>query len=465
MDSAVFLNLALMGVLLLGSVAFAAAETALLSLNRVEARRLAEGHSLVAPAFQAWLAHPNRILTTILVGNNTVNIMASFLAAHLADRLARNFDYSPAMAGLLMSLGVTLIIVVFGEVIPKVTARTFPHQTALSLILPVYLFDRLISPFTWILNALVRRFVPKQDAAVSQVTEEDIKLWIEMGVKQGTIEEEEDQMIRSIFKFSDKRVRDVMIPRTDMVAVDLQTPIESIVDLAVQTGYSRLPVYKANRDNIVGIIHTRDLLSVWKHRDLIVLHDILRQPYFIPESMKVDRLMEQFQRGKMHIAIVVDEYGGTAGLVTLEDLIEEIIGDIRDEHEPLEEEKTIVRNEDGSFNVEASTPLDEVNQALGIKLEPKGEVASLGGYLVELAGNVPRKGRILSDNQAEFTILEADARKIDKARVVKLEFPAEKKEPPKRPRKKKTNSEEAALVGSAPEVPPEKAPPPPETAE
>jgi magnesium and cobalt transporter len=177
-------------------------------------------------------------------------------------------------------------------------------------------------------------------------------------------------------------------------------------------------------------------LSVWKHRELIVLQDILRPPFFVPASMPVDRLLREFQKGRFHMAVVVDEYGGTAGVVTLEDLVEEIIGDIRDEHE-VEEEKPIVRNEDGSYTVEAGAPLDKVNEIMGLKLEPKGKVASLGGYVVELAGKVPKKGRSLSDDQAEFTVIEADARKIDKIRVVKLEAIPPKPETPKKARKKK----------------------------
>jgi Mg2+/Co2+ transporter CorC len=206
-------------------------------------------------------------------------------------------------------------------------------------------------------------------------------------VKLGTIEAAERRMIDSIFRFSDKKVGDVMLHRTDMTSIDLASPIESVVDLAVQTGYSRIPVFKGNRDNIVGVLHTRDLLSVWKHRELIVLHDVVRPPFFVPKSMPVDHLLREFQKGRFHMAIVVDEYGGTAGVVTLEDLVEEIIGDIRDEHE-AEEEKPIVRNEDGSFTVEAGTPLEKVNEIIGMRLVPKGEVAKSGG----LCGGTGRQG-------------------------------------------------------------------------
>lgn len=437
LEVSLVIHLALILVLLLLSLAFSATETSLLCLSKAQANQGAERGGLLGRAFQAWVRTPNHLLTSILVGNNTVNILASFLAAHLAESLAEANAWDPIWTGAAMSVTLTVTIVVFGEVLPKVSARTFPARISGWMIVPLYLFDRLIAPFTWVLNVFVRLLLPRAESSASLVTEEDIKLDLEMGVKLGTIEAAERRMIDSIFRFSDKKVGDVMLHRTDMTSIDLASPIESVVDLAVQTGYSRIPVFKGNRDNIVGVLHTRDLLSVWKHRELIVLHDVVRPPFFVPKSMPVDHLLREFQKGRFHMAIVVDEYGGTAGVVTLEDLVEEIIGDIRDEHE-AEEEKPIVRNEDGSFTVEAGTPLEKVNEIIGMRLVPKGEVASLGGYVVELAGKVPKKGRILSDDQAEFSVLEADARKVDKIRVVKLEvLPTPRKEAPKKIRKKR----------------------------
>lgn len=437
LEYSVLLHLGLIGVLLAASIAFSAAETSLLSLSKAQASLGAERSGLVGKAYLAWVKTPNHILTTLLVGNNGVNVLASFLAAHLAEILAVHYEWSPVWTGAAMSLAMAAAIVAFGEVIPKVTARTFPQKVSGLLVVPLYLLDRSMVPFTWALDLLVKVVVPRSaDASASLVTEEDIKLDLEMGVKLGTIEAGERKMIDSIFRFSDKKVSDVMLPRTDMTCADLGAPIEAVVDLAVQTGFSRIPVFKGNRDNIVGVLHTRDLLSVWKHRELIVLHDVLRPPFFVPATMPVDKLLREFQKGRFHMAVVVDEYGGTAGVVTLEDLVEEIIGDIRDEHE-AEEEKPIVRNEDGSFTVEAGTPIGKVNEALGLALEPKGEVASVGGYVVELAGKVPKKGRILADAQAEFTVLEADARKVDKIRVVKIEALPPKQETPRKPRTRK----------------------------
>ncbi len=339
-----------------------------------------------------WHDHPNRVLTAILIGNNTVNIAATTLVAYMAIEYADLYHFSRVAAGTVASVAVTFVLVVFGEAIPKITARS--HSTAMAswLIIPIYLFDRLLTPLTWAFGKFVALLLPRLgQASLVQVTEEDVKQLIEIGQKAGTIQEEEQKMIDSIFKFTDTQVKEVMIPRTDMFCVDIATPLEKLLDLVVQNGYSRVPVYKGNADNIVGIIHTRDLLSIWKNHDLIVLQDLLRKPYFVPESMRVDRLLREFRRGRFHLAIVVDEYGGTAGLVALEDLVEEIVGEIRDEHE-AEEDKAITRLEDGSWVVEADVALDEVNEVLGLSLTPKGDAASLGGYLMEtLGGKSPQK--------------------------------------------------------------------------
>jgi CBS domain containing-hemolysin-like protein len=215
--------------------------------------------------------------------------------------------------------------------------------------------------------------------------------------------------------------------------------LDVLVDQIIQNGYSRMPVYKGSLDNIVGIINTRDLLSIWKNRDLIVIKDLIHKPYFAPETMSVDRLLREFQRGKIHMAIVVDEFGGTAGLVTLEDLVEEIIGEIRDEYDV--DEQVLEKKEDGSWIAEAGVSLDEVNDTLGIHLAPMGDVSSLGGYVTEKTGRVPRMHRIIEDKEAVFTVLEANDKKVIRVKIVKREVPLPESEPkvtvaPKRRKKR-----------------------------
>ena len=402
MDSNLLLHLIIFTVLIFISAFFAAVETSLLSLPRPALERYVQGKGLLSLAFKEWQDHPNRILTAILFGNNAVNTIATTLAAYTGVRLAEIHQWNQAETATIVSILVTIVIIVFGEVIPKITGRSHAVVSAPLLVVPIYLFDRLLTPLSWVLGQVVGRIFPSfGQSAVALVTEEDIKHMIEVGQKEGTIHEDEKNMIQSIFKFTDTRVSEVMIPRTEMYSIDLDTSVEALTDSFIQHGYSRVPVFKGNRDNIVGIIHTRDLLTLSRNRELILLHDLLRKPYFVPETMRVDRLLHEFQRGRMHMAIVVDEYGGTAGLVTLEDLLEEIVGDIRDEHEG-EEESSIVKQEDGSYLVDASLPLDEVNEALGIHLTAKGLVNTLGGYLVERAGRVPKKGRVVEGSGSDL---------------------------------------------------------------
>ena len=431
-----------LGVLVIVSMFFSAVETCLLSLPRPVAESKAKGTGLLSLAYWEWLNHPNRILTTILLGNNIMNIAATTLVAFMAVHEADVHSWSRTLTGTLASVAITFVLIVFGEAIPKVTGRIYSIKAADWLIVPIYVIDRLMMPVTWSLARTVNRFFPKLgQSAVSSVTEEDVKHLIEMGQQAGTIQEEEKKMIHSIFKFTDTKVGEVMVPRTEMFIVDIQTPLDKLLDLVIHNGYSRVPVYKGTRENIVGMLHSRDLLSIWKHRELIVLQDLLHKPYFVPETMRVDRLLREFQRGKMHLAIVVDEYGGISGLVTLENLLEEIVGDIRDETDS-DEEKAILKQEDGSWIIEAGVPLNDVNDAVGINLVPKGEVTSLGGYLNEKCGRVPKKGRVVQDREAVFSILEASDRKVSKVKVVKRETPLpEKKEPVAgRPKKRKSKT-------------------------
>ncbi len=425
MDLYLAFNLIVLVFLLMCSMFFSAVETSLLSFPKAMIQQRAEEPGLLGSAFRAWREHPNRLLTTMLISSNGITIAATTLVAYVAVHVAEANGWNLVLTGTATSAAITVIIVVFCEVIPKVVARSASIRVATLLIIPLYFVDKLMTPFTWVLVKGLSRFMHKVGpaASVSQVTEEDIKQMMEIGEEAGTIEEEEKEMIDSIFRFSDTQVNKVMVPRTQMVCVDINTNLDQLVDIILLNGYSRMPIYKGTLDNIVGIINTRDLLAIWKNRELIILKDLAHKPYFVPESMRVDRLLKEFQKGKIHMAIVVDEFGGTAGLVTLEDLIEEIIGDIKDEYDV--EDKLIVKQEDGSWIAEAAVSLNEVNEGLGLHLMPKGEVTSLGGYVMERTGKVPRKGLIIEDREAVYTVLEASDKKVTRLKIVKRAEPLE----------------------------------------
>jgi CBS domain containing-hemolysin-like protein len=425
MDLYIAFNLVVLVFLLLCSMFFSAVETSLLSFPKPMVQQRMEEPGLLGLAFREWHIHPNRLLTTMLIGNNGVNIASTTLVAYMAVHLSAVNGWSMVATGTVTSVLITFTIIVFGEVVPKVVARSASVRMASLLIIPLYFIDKLMTPFTWLLVKSIGRVLHRVGpaAAAAQVTEEDIKQMMEIGEEAGTIHEDEKEMIDSIFRFSDTPVNKVMIPRTQMVAVELSTNLDELVEIIIQNGFSRMPVYKGTVDNIVGVMNTRDLLAIWKNRELIILKDLIHKPYFVPESMRVDRLLKEFQKGKIHIAIVVDEFGGTAGLVTLEDLVEEIIGDIKDEYDV--EEKQVVKQEDGSWVAEAAVPLNEVNEMLGLHLAPKGEVTSLGGYVMERSGKVPRKGLIVEDREAVYTVLEASDKKVSRVKILKRAVPLE----------------------------------------
>jgi len=440
MDVYLALNLIILTGLLLISMFFSAVETSLLSFPKPLLQSHAERGGLLGVAFKEWQEHPNRILSSILIGNNASSVGATTLVAYMAVHLSQVNQWSLAVTGAVTSIAITFVIVVFCEALPKVVARSASTRMATLLVIPIFVFDKLMTPFTWALVQIFNRVLHKMGpSTVSQVTEEDIKQMMEMGQEAGTIQENEMNMIDSIFKFSDTKVNAVMIPRTEMVGVEINTNLDVLVDHIIQNGYSRMPVYKGSLDNIVGIINTRDLLAIWKNKDLIVIKDLLHKPYFAPETMRVDRLLREFQRGKIHMAIVVDEFGGTAGLVTLEDLVEEIVGEIRDEYDV--DEQVLEKKEDGSWVAEAGVSLDEVNDTLGIHLAPLGDVSSLGGYVTEKTGRVPKKNRVIEDKEAVFTILDASDKKVIRIKIVKREVPLPEPEPevavaPKRRKKR-----------------------------
>ncbi len=455
MDDYLFSHLIILMGLVLVSMFFSAVETAILSYPKLVLEGRAQEASLLGRSFKEWRDHPNRILTTILIGNNGVNIAASTLVAYMAVHYAEANHWSPAATGTIASVTLTVFIIVFAEALPKVTARANSIAVANWLIIPIYLFDKLVSPFTWALVHFMGMFLSRVGHPnVSLVTEEDIKQMIELGTEAGTIHEEEKKMMHSVLKFTDTKVNEVMVPRTEMFCVDVGTGLDKLLDLVVKNGYSRMPVFKGSLDNIVGIVNTRDLLAILKNKELIVLQDLLRKTYFVPETMRVDRLLHEFKRGNIHMAVVVDEYGGTAGLVTLEDLVEEIVGEIRDEYD-VEEEKPINKQEDGTWLIDAGVSLDEVNEALGVHLAPKGDVATLGGYLTERVGRMPRKGRVLDDREVVFTILDASDRKVNKVKALKREQPLPELEPeapapkPKKRKPKAVKPKEQAEGGDS----------------
>jgi putative hemolysin len=377
-------------VLLVGGAAFfAASEAAIVSVGRIRARALMEKKVRGSTRLQHLIEERNRTLTSVLIGSTVVLLAADSLATYLF------IVWGVPHAAIWSTVVMTIVILLLGEILPKTVAVSSGDRTALRLAPFLSLTTRILSPLTsaflWMTNALVRIF-GGQPHAGPYVTEEDIKTLVNVGVEQNVLEEQERELIHSIIEFGDTIVREVMTPRTDMVTVSVTSSPRRALDLVIAEGYSKLPVYDETVDNIIGVVHDRELLIALSNGTLATtsLRALMRPVTHVPENKRVAELLREMQRGKYSLAIVLDEYGGTAGLVTMEDLLEEIVGEIRDEHDEGEEEP-IVKIDEHESVVEAGTNIEDVNAALGIEL-PHEEFETIGGFTVGLFGRLPREG-------------------------------------------------------------------------
>jgi len=381
-------------VVFVGAAAFfAASEAAIVSVSRITARTFAEKGVPGGARLQKMLEDRNRTLTTILIANTFVLLATSGYATYVFVKLG--IPQAPLWSTLLT----TIVLLIFGEVLPKTLAVSNSSRAALRLSAPLKFFTWLLAPLTSGLlattNLIVRVFGGSPPHG-PYVTEDDIKTLVNVGVEQKVLEEGERELIHSIIEFGDTIVREVMTPRPDMVAVPVTAPPRRALDLVIADGYSKLPVFEETVDNVIGVVHDRELLIALANGTIATtpLRELMRSVAHVPESKRISELLREMQRGKYSLAIVVDEYGGTAGLVTMEDLLEEIVGEIRDEHDEGEEEP-IRKVADDETIVEAGTNIEDVNKALGLDL-PHEDFETIGGYTVGLFGRLPHEGEEIS---------------------------------------------------------------------
>lgn len=407
-------------IIFLVMIFFAGSETALTALSRIRIKRLIAEGIRATEGLSLWLQKPNRLLTTMLIGNGLAVIFASVLATSVALDFSFSYGWSQKLAVGYATAIVTILILVFGEIMPKTYARKNAEKISAICSEPLRRIAKLLSPLSQVLvvpaNLLIQVFGGKGLKGTPLFTTQEIGTLIEVGAREGALDDEEKRMIQSSLEFGETIVREVMVPRIDMQCVDINDEREEIFKKITEMQYSRVPVYRGNVDNIIGIVYTKDLLTALRNAELIIMEDLMRQAYFVPETKKISELLEEFRKGRMHLAIVVDEYGVTTGLVTIEDLIEEITGEILDEYDV--EEETIVKLADGTAIVYAKEDLDKINEELGLEL-PAGEFDSLGGLVVDLFGRVPRAEEEINFGNLKFVIQEADRRKIIKLKVVK----------------------------------------------
>jgi len=368
---------------------FAASEAAIVSVSRITARTLAEKNTPGAKRLLAMLEDRNRTLTSVLIANTFVLLATDSLATYLF--ILAGVPNAPLWS----TLATTVVLLIFGEILPKTLAVSSSARTALWLSRPLGVVTWFLTPLTaafLLTTNLIVRVFGGQPQHGPYVTEDDIKTLVNVGVEQNVLEEGERELIHSIIEFGDTIVREVMTPRTDMVTVPITAPARRALDLVIADGYSKLPVYEESIDNVIGVVHDRELLISLANGAIAAtpLRTLMRPVAHVPENKRISELLREMQRAKYSLAIVIDEYGGTAGLVTMEDLLEEIVGEIRDEHDEGEEEP-IRQVGEGETIVEAGTNIEDVNAALEIDL-PHEEFETIGGYTVGLFGRLPQEG-------------------------------------------------------------------------
>lgn len=401
-------------VLLFMSAFFSGSEIALFSSSRIRIRKLVEEGNKNAQVAKELLEHPNRLLATILVGNNVVNISATALATSLAITFFGS-------TGLGIATGVmTFLILVFGEITPKGFAAKNAVALALIVARPMQMLVNLLFPLVKLLTKLTNFMIKSLGGEPKEVspfiTEEEIKMLVEVGEEEGVIQKEEKEMIHGIFEFGDKLAREVMIPRIDMDAIAVSSTLEEALKATLKTRHSRLPVYEGSIDNVIGMLHFKDLLHLKERKYEGTIREIVRPVHYVPENKRLDELLKEFQETKMHMAVVVDEYGGTAGLVTLEDILEEIVGEILDEYDAIETNIQVL--DERTALVEAKTSVGEVNEALNINL-PEEDFETLGGLVFNKLGRIPSVGDKMRIKNITIAVEKMRGRRISKLKIRK----------------------------------------------
>lgn len=413
MDEVPLSMLFLLCLLLLLSAFFSSAETAYSSANKIRLKSYAdEGRKGAARALKI-TENFDQTLSTILVGNNLVNIAAATISAQLAMEI-----FGPSRGIFISTFVVTILVLVFGEILPKSLAKEFAESLSLKLSWVIIVLVTISYPITWVflqLRKLVSLLFRRKDAAPS-ITEEEIKVLVDLSEEEGVIDEKEKELVHRSLDFNDIDVREVLTPRTHMVSVRLDEDIEDIKHVFFKERFSRIPVYDNNIDNVVGILSERDFLTALiRNPDQNVdIKGLLRKPLFVVESMKISALLPELQKNKVHMAIVLDEYGGTAGLITLEDILEELVGDIWDEHDDAI--KLVKQLDSTTYLFYADYSIDDFARLAKVEL-PNTTYHTLGGWLVEEFQRIPAIGEEFEYENLTMQIADAGDRRIRKVKV------------------------------------------------
>ena len=409
MDSGQALQIFIILGLLALSAFFSSSETAMMAVNKIRIRNLADAGLSSAQTLMKVLDNQPKMLSAILIGNNIVNISASSLATILVTRAFGDM-YVGVGTGIL-----TLLVLIFGEITPKTSATLYSETMALRFAKPIYMIMQVLTPVIFIVDKLsqgVLRLLhvdpnKKQDA----ITEDELRTIVEVSHEEGVIESDEKKMIYNVFDFGDSVAKDIMVPRIDMTFIDVNATFSEVIEVFREVKYTRYPVYEETTDNVIGIINIKDLLLT-ENQKKFCIRDYLREPLYTYEFKKTAELMVELRKTQNNIAIVLDEYGATAGLITLEDMLEEIVGEIRDEYDE-DEEDLIRRIGPREYVVEAAMKLDDLNDQLGLDLESE-DYDSIGGFIIGLLDHLPEEGEEVTHKNLRLVVDQVERNRIDK---------------------------------------------------
>lgn len=405
-------------ILLVCSAAASASETAFFSLSPSQLNEIRSSKTAVNRRIVHLLENSKLLLATILITNNLVNVGTVIISTFLVNRYL-DFSSNPLLGFLFQIVIITALLLLLGEIMPKVIATRKPEKIASLLATPILIMQRILYPFSQMLVKSTR-FIDKRQARTHHITLDDISNAIDI-TNDGKVDEEDRKIMKSITRFGDINAREIMSPRVDITAIDNSLPLSKVQKIIVDSGYSRIPVYSDTPDTITGVLYIKDLLPWLSQDDSFNWEALVRPPFFIPENKPINDLLQEFQEKKIHMAVVVDEYGGTSGIITLEDIIEEIVGEINDEFDVEAENVFFSRIDDNNYVFEGKTTINDMCRVLGIDDrifdEAKGESESLAGLILELAGKMPATGETFSLGEFTFRVEATDKRRIKKVKI------------------------------------------------
>ena len=421
METSDIIQLVIVIILLSASAFFSSAETALMTSNKLKMRNLADNGNKRAAKVLKVTENTDKMLSAILIGNNIVNLTASSISTTLTLKI-----FGSKLVGIATGI-LTFLILVFGEITPKNVASKNAETMALAYIGVISFLVTLLTPVIFIVNTVAKFVISifnKNGDDNNAVTEEELRAMVEYSHEEGIIENEEKKMIVNVVDFGDTVAGDIMVPRVDMVMVDEKSSYEEILQVFREERYTRIPVYEETPDNVIGILNVKDFLLI-EDKENFVMKELLREPLYTYEYKKTSALMMDMRKTGANIVIVLDEYGITAGLITLEDMLEEIVGEIRDEFD-ADEDEGITKVSDLEYLIDGSTNLDDINDRIGLSLSSE-EYESIGGLIMEKLGRLPVEGEIINFDNIVLTVKKMDHARIEKV-CLKLKQPVIKEQ-------------------------------------